>query len=76
MPVSPQVPENPKHLFVGCSWINVDRTWIEQWTGGTLYDRELRRGLINLKNKQWKQFKTEILVAAWGAVIYISDMES
>ncbi|KAH0726362.1 hypothetical protein KY290_004030 [Solanum tuberosum] len=58
-----QVPENPMHLFVECSWINVVRTWIEQWTGATLYDRELSRGLINLKNKQWKQFKKGILEA-------------
>lgn len=31
---------------------------------------ELRRGLINLKNKQGKQFKKEILAAVWGVVIY------
>lgn len=33
-----QVPENPKHLFVECNWINSVRTGMVQWTRVTLYD--------------------------------------
>lgn len=65
-----RIKEMSKHLFAGCKWISEVRSELENWAGIHIIQADAKQCLQWIKNRRWKQFKKEVVIAIWGAMVY------